>query len=529
MRAARGTERPPSQAAGGHRRGPGGGAETALHLVAILISVLAGAAWFLYAERGIAGGWGYSLDDSWIYATFARNLATGHGYSFNPGEHIGGATGPLYVFILAALYALFRDVVVPAKVLGIICLGASSILTRKTMKLMDPRDTVKPLLGGILVGLSPVLLWGSLAGLELPVYLLAACAGFYFYVRCEWTLAVFAWSVGVWLRPDGIFLVLLGLFLRPGLTLRNSVRPALMGLVIISAYFAFNYTVGGRLLPTTVAIKARFGGDILGREREIIRQWLDFWGLPLRAGRFGGHAVLLLPALIVGAVSCYRRWPALAAYALGFPLAFALFGRPAGQYGRYIAYVIPVGMLLGLVGVDFFARRALARRHLGVVVTLAVILVGWQIARDRSMGIAHGWNVRNINDMHRYIGEAMRRANSPGDTIAVNDVGAMGYFSDCYIVDLVGLVTPLRPFPETLRIYRPKAMIIFPDWFQQFATIDPQTDQVVFYDADSTYKWSPIIGVGLRHNTIVARNALYVYERLLRNEPGVRDVKMIIH
>lgn len=192
-------------------------------------------------------------------------------------------------------------------------------------------------------------------------------------------------------------------------------------------------------------------------------------------------------------------------------------------------YVIPVGILLGLGGLDHFGRRAFARRRRSALVAAGVLCVGWQLVSGWHMGIAHGWNVRNINDMHRYIGETMRRANSPGDTIAVNDVGAMGYFSDCYIADLAGLVSPRKPFPEMLREYRPKAMIVFPDWFQQFAAIDPQTGQVVFYDADSTYKWSPIIGVGLRKNTIVARNTLYIYERLLRNEEGARDVKMIIH
>jgi len=61
----------------------------------IILLTLTGAAWFLFAEHGIAGQWGYSLDDSWIYATYARNLATGQGYSFNPHEHVAGATGQL--------------------------------------------------------------------------------------------------------------------------------------------------------------------------------------------------------------------------------------------------------------------------------------------------------------------------------------------------------------------------------------------------------------------------------------------------
>src|SRR5437879_5178417 len=83
----------------------------------IVVATLVCSAFFLFAEHQVAGKWGFSLDDSWIYATFARNLATGHGYSFNPGEPISGATAPLYVFILAPLYLIFRDVVMPAKIL----------------------------------------------------------------------------------------------------------------------------------------------------------------------------------------------------------------------------------------------------------------------------------------------------------------------------------------------------------------------------------------------------------------------------
>src|SRR5947208_16748262 len=116
----------------------------------IVVATLAGSAFFLAAEHQVAGKWGFSLDDSWIYATFARNLASGHGYSFNPGESIGGATGPLYVFILAGLYWLFHDVIWPAKILGILCLCASSLLVYRSTQHIDPRDQVKPLLAALL-------------------------------------------------------------------------------------------------------------------------------------------------------------------------------------------------------------------------------------------------------------------------------------------------------------------------------------------------------------------------------------------
>src|SRR5438552_13035283 len=37
------------------------------------------------------------LGDGWIFLQYARNLAAGHGWSFNPGETSFGATSPAWV------------------------------------------------------------------------------------------------------------------------------------------------------------------------------------------------------------------------------------------------------------------------------------------------------------------------------------------------------------------------------------------------------------------------------------------------
>jgi hypothetical protein len=299
--------------------------------------------------------------------------------------------------------------------------------------------------------------------------------------------------------------------------------------LVVGSYMAFNMLVGGRVLPTSVGVKSHFGGNLLTREWSMMVQWLDLWGLTLQGIRLGAHAVLLLPALAVGAALTLRKWPALPIYVVGFPLAFGLFGPSGGQFGRYIAYVVPIGVLLAVAGIDQVARRTLGRRYLAGVVIIGFACIMWQVRTVRSMGVAYGWNVQNINGMHRYVAEATHRASGPGDTVAVNDVGAMGYFSGCRVIDLAGLVSPKRSFPENLAVYRPKLLIVFPDWFERYAAIDPKTDQVVFYDADSTLKYSPFLGVRLRRNTIASRNTMYLYERMGRDDVGASDVRLFVH
>jgi hypothetical protein len=183
--------------------------------VLIVALCLIGTGYFLFAERQVAGVWGYSLDDSWIYAVYAKNLATGQGYSFHPGEHVAGATGPLYVFLLAAIFLIVRDVVLPVKILGILCLAASALLVFHTVRKIVPDRLALAGVAGALVAASPTLLWGSLSGMEIPEYLLLTCLGIYFYVARRWTLAVLMWGLGVWLRPEGLLLALLGLCFGP--------------------------------------------------------------------------------------------------------------------------------------------------------------------------------------------------------------------------------------------------------------------------------------------------------------------------
>src|SRR5258705_3287771 len=497
--------------------------------VAIVLIVLAGSGWFLFAEHGIAGRWGYSLDDSWIYAVYARNLATGQGYAFNPGEHVAGATGPLYVFILALISLLFHDVVLPAKALGIISLAASGIVVFRTVRRACPDSKVAPLVAGALVAGSPPLIWGALSGLEIAEYLLLACLGIYWYVRERWPLAILCWSLGVWLRPDGLLLVLFGLVLRPKLSVKNSIGPVCVAGVIVGTYLLFNHAVGGSLLPNSVKVGAKATGGVLENQWLMFKEFADEWGVSLRSGRVGFHSPLLLPAIVVGSVIMVRRWPAFVAYLFGFSVCLALYRPWGGQFGRYIVYIVPFGIVLGVIGLDYISRRALGERYAIGIAVLGLLCLTWQGYDARKVGISHGWNVQDINDMHRFVAESTRKATSPGDTIAVNDVGAIGYFSGCYVLDLVGLVSPQRSFPDDLRDYKPKYMIIFPDWFQAFAAVDWKTNQVVFYDADSTYKYSPFLGVRLRKNTISARNTMYLYERMPKAESGTSHVQIVVH
>ena len=77
---------------------------------------------FLGAERRIAGEVGvasFPLDDSWIHLHFARNIAEGRGFAYNPGVPVSGSTAPLWTLRSRRPFGSRAPRPVLAKALGI--------------------------------------------------------------------------------------------------------------------------------------------------------------------------------------------------------------------------------------------------------------------------------------------------------------------------------------------------------------------------------------------------------------------------
>ena len=485
-----------------------------LHVSPLVTVVVLLIAWlYLRAEWMIAGEWGYALDDSWIYATFARNLATGHGFTFNTGESVAGTTGPLYTLILALFYFLFHEVIWSAKVFGVICHIGASVAVYSTALALLPGRRPLALTTALMVASAPPLAWAMLTGMEISLYLLLVCVGLAFYVRSRHALAILFWSVGVWARPDGLFLVALGILGPP----REMVKRLAVAAPILIAYFGFNAAIGGHWMPQTVGAKARLGLDVVGRTWLMLREWGELWGVPFRRPDLLDEPIILLPFFLLGAAIGARRWPILLLYAIGFPLVLSLFEAGTSNEKRYILYVIPFSMILAAVAWDRMDRWRKGRlRHAGMIAAIACLAIQASILPARAE--FYGWNVQNINKMQVALAKFVRVATRPGDAIATNDIGAMGYFSDRYVVDLVGLVSPIRTLPENLGHYKPKLLAVFVPWFQSYARDDPATGDFKFFDPDSSHRYELLAGVNLGKNTICGANRMGVYVRLGRED-----------
>ncbi|HEU5319534.1 MAG TPA: hypothetical protein VFX28_01940, partial [Methylomirabilota bacterium] len=426
-------------------------------------------------EAQVAGGAGFPLDDSWIHLHFARNLAEGAGFSYNPGVPVAGSTAPLWTLLLAAGAALAGASLAMAKTLGVAAaLGAALLLRRAAVAWGAPPAAA--LVAGVALPWTAAMAWGALSGMEVTLAALLVAAALLAHARAHaWWTALWA-SLAVLARPEAVLLLPLLAFARPPGWRRAAVMAAVAAAALAPAV-AFSYATVGAPYPATAAAKVEggllgllaglrepAGHTLVGRPWQFTTEWARWlatthWLLPLalpfalplawvRAGRALG-----LPAL------------ALVAHPLGMAL-LAPYRGPGFQEGRYSTHLLPVALLVLAVAAGGLPERA---RRGALALWLALALVALPAAADR-----YAWGVQNINAMQVHLGRWIDAHLPRRATLAVNDIGAIAYVSRRPIVDLMGLVTPaIIPYRRQgedgivryLASVCPDYVVIFPSWF----------------------------------------------------------------
>jgi hypothetical protein len=434
---------------------------------------------FLLRERQIAGAAGFPLDDSWIHLHFARNLAEGAGFAYNPGVPVAGSTAPLWTLLLAAGVAIAGPSLALAKALGIAATAAAGVLTRRAAVAWGATPGVA-LAAGIALVWSGPLAWGALSGMEVSLAAALVAGALLAHASDRVLLTGILSALATLARPEAIVLVPALLVARP-IDVRRLIAFVGIPVLALAPFVAFCLATVGTPLPATAAAKVEGGlvgwlsgvaeparATFLERPWAFLREWV----------RWLARTHWLLPVALAAALAVvwWRRGRALAVPALVLllhPLAMALlapYRGPEFQEGRYSLHLLP----LALVVLAAVVPRASARTT-GV---LALLYLALALPALVPAATRYGWAVQNINAMQVHLGRWLDRELPRGARIAVNDIGAIAYFSRREIVDLMGLVTPaiipyrregeggvVRYLAETC----PDHLVIFPAWFPRLS------------------------------------------------------------
>lgn len=467
----------------------------------ILFLIALGSALVYLAQSYLRGNGGFALDDAWIHQVYARNLGTNGEFAFFTGQPSAGSTSPLWSILLALGYFLQVDFRFWAYLLGILLLGLGALIAKRIAErlIRQEADSVYsypvPWLVALFLLFEWHLVWGSVSGMEIPLFVLLALV-----LMDEVLGSARAWLLGLLAglltltRPEGLVLAALaGLplvvralnacardwrashSLRSLLALLVPLAYGLCFLVLMVPYLVFNYWVSGTVLPNTFYAKNVEYAVLLERTPFLLR-WLQLFAVP-----WVGAQVLLLPGYlyIAAILAKQRQWSALIPWAWTalLPALYALRLPVSYQHGRYEMPVIPFLVLYGMWGTAALLSRIPNRivRASWTMSTVTLLVVFWYVGAD-----AYATDVAIVDCEMVQTAQWVSANASPNDVVAAHDIGALGYYYKRPVLDLAGLVTPdVIPFMrdegrlrEWLDSRKATFAVFFPDWYPRLAA-DP--------------------------------------------------------
>ncbi|MBC7265287.1 MAG: hypothetical protein H5T64_13170 [Chloroflexi bacterium] len=383
------------------------------------------------------------MEDAFISFRYVRNFVNGYGLVFNVGERVEGYTNFLWVMVLALPAALGVDIVTAGHVGGVLFSVLASLMTYVLGRWISPH--APPPLSLVSVGFLATsgswVVWAT-SGLETPMYafLLTVAAYAYLHERGgrSRTLPIsgLVFALVAMTRPDGTLFWLLTLlhalaerFVRRQRLVDGTVLSLVIGFVVpFGSYFAWRTWYYGYLLPNTFYAKVGASGSQMLRGLNYTLRFLCTYGL----------YPLLLGALLVLSQRS-RPWVAyFSLLLLGYMAYVVAVGGDAWAASRFFAPVLPLLVLLAQGGLEALWETVGPGRKVMLAFGLvsAVVMAGslWLSASDAAV-VLRDVTVRD----GRAVGLWFKEHASPGAVLATNTAGAVAYYSELRIIDMLGL------------------------------------------------------------------------------------------
>lgn len=457
----------------------------------------------------------HAWEDWWITFRASRNLATGHGLVFTPGERLHTFTSPLGTLLPALLSWVTGNksdelVLWLFRVISAGALAGGVIWLYRALKALQLQP-VSCLLAVALVGLDAKTVDFSINGMETGLQILflgLTIHGLLVGGARQWLRLGMGWAGLMWTRPDGcVYIAILGacafLFLSGQARAQTRVSwiklfvvAGLVCTVVYLPWFIWAWSYYGSPIPHTVVAKGTnapplsalkllgelvlFPATMVGKDTSL--NWVF---MPTYAWMGGWYGSVIAVAKVFGLIAVFA-WiiPVLRPETRMMSLSF-FFGNffLTHVIRSYFPWYLPTVALFGYltIGLLFDEALQLARRlpelgwsrgwfrHLSQVLRVgAVVLILAEWSVTACMGREMQVQQKLIeNGLRRKIGLWLHDHAQPHDTVMLEPLGYIGYFSGLKMYDYPGLSS--RKMVEVRKRLGPEKenqayLILKPDW-----------------------------------------------------------------
>lgn len=379
----------------------------------------------------------YSPDDTFIYLKYSQNIANGNNFSFNKGEPSFGVTGPLWVFLNVIPFIIGVNAFWFAKLLDLSFIICSFLIFYKlTYWFWGKENTHFRFLALSIFIVNPWIIRASFTGMETSLAIFLVLSIFYSYYSGKFNVLFFLIGLSILVRPETflLFFIFIGLILfnsQKAGNLRFSLIIKYVSLTVVTTvpFWIFAYFNFDTIVANTSLGKALFSANI----KIIFLNAEEIFKLFLLAAPF--ETVFAFAALVLLFFKKqYINFLPIIFWICSFLLLFVL--TTAAMMSRYVLILYPFVVLLCVKLIENIKlKRVYLIPAFIIFFTVYSGIIFYRFVKPYCDGYTAG-----VNNCLIPLGKWLNNNTSADSRVLLVDVGAIGFYSDRYIIDAAALI-----------------------------------------------------------------------------------------
>ncbi len=378
---------------------------------------------------------GYTADDAFITFRYAENIASGNGFVYNSFQRVLGTTTPLYTLLLTIPAMLSVSLITASMIFNSVSSGLTAVLLYRTSHRLSFGSL--SLLPVALYVFFPRILATDTGGMETAFFTLLVTTSLYFLFINKTSPSLLMASLAVLTRPEGFFILAIVLLIKFRERFFQTLKLAIIPIVLILPWTIFANSYFGSPIPHSIpaklALYSQFGTMSTWENLSFLLGLHNPLGYVVTIGWLAG-VLHLWKTKRFG--SAENAWIVVVLVFLSLSRTHLFLWYVTPVYPYVLLFVAASGKWI-LDSFSFLKTKVM----LDSITVLAVIVVVLGFA---SLQSAQSFKARQhvLNTVHKSIGIYLHDNMAEREIVAAEDIGYIGYYSQAWVLDRDGLVSP---------------------------------------------------------------------------------------